>query len=51
VALIDLEEGHRMLSNIVGEASTNIQVGDSVEVVWSHRSDHSVPQFRPSGRG
>jgi uncharacterized OB-fold protein len=47
VALIDLDEGPRMMSNVVGCAPESISVGDSVDVqfeAWS--SNHTLPVFR-----
>ncbi|CAN5829701.1 OB-fold domain-containing protein [soil metagenome] len=47
VALIDLEEGPRMLTNIVELTLSELDVGDAVEVAWQHHPSHSLPQFRP----
>ncbi len=46
VALVDLEEGPRMLTNIVELTPRDLDVGDPVEVVWQHHPTHSLPQFR-----
>jgi uncharacterized OB-fold protein len=45
VAVVELEEGPRLLTNIVnGEA----EIGDPVRVVWRHRDDAPpVPLFEP----
>jgi uncharacterized OB-fold protein len=44
VALVDLEEGVRMLTNIVGEPAV---IGDSVVVDWRERADAPpLPVFR-----
>jgi uncharacterized OB-fold protein len=49
MALIDLEEGVRMLAEIVGKHRMTLAVGECVEVVFEHRSDGvSLPQFRLS---
>ncbi len=46
VALIDLEEGPRMMSNIVGPEALDTQVGSAVEVCFEDRGiDAKLPQF------
>lgn len=45
VALIDLEEGPRMLTNIVGADALGTQVGSAVKVCFEQRGDHKLPQF------
>jgi uncharacterized protein len=45
VALVDLEEGPRMLTNIVGDDALNTQVGSAVEVRFEDRADLKLPQF------
>lgn len=46
VALIDLEEGPRMLTNIVGPNAEQARIGQAVEVTFEVRGDGAVPQFR-----
>lgn len=47
VALIELEEGPVMISNIVGADALEVKVGDPVEVVFEIQSeDAALPQFR-----
>lgn len=47
VALIQLEEGPVMISNVVGEGALAVKVDDSVEVVYELTSpDAALPQFR-----
>jgi uncharacterized OB-fold protein len=48
VALVDLEEGPRMLTNIVEVNPSDLEMGQGVQVVWQHLDDHSLPQFRPT---
>ncbi len=49
VALIELEEGVRMMSNIVGIEPSAVCVGMEVEVVFEEITpDISLPKFRPS---
>jgi uncharacterized protein len=46
VALIDLEEGPRMMANILGEDALQTCIGDAVEVCFEERSDGAkIPQF------
>ena len=48
VALIKLEEGPNLMSNIVGCDVENVKIGMSVEVVFEDWSeDISIPKFRP----
>jgi len=50
VALVDLEEGPRMMANIVGAGAREIALGDRVRVCFETRGDHALPQFaRSSG--
>lgn len=48
VALVDLEEGPRMMSNIVGADALDVAIGDAVTVEFEDRGDDGakVPQFR-----
>ena len=45
VALIDLEEGPRMMSNIVGDGALDVQIGDSVSLQFEDRGGAKLPQF------
>jgi len=45
VALIDLDEGPRMFSNIVGDGALETQVGSRVDVCFEARGDYKIPQF------
>lgn len=47
VALIDLAEGPRMLSNVVGCPFEEVEVGMPVEVVWDESGEATLPHFRP----
>ncbi len=50
VALVDLEEGVRMPTNIVGCAPEEVVAGMPVELVFKDVTDTiSLPQFRPAG--
>lgn len=47
VSLIQLEEGPRMFSNVVGDPPSEVRVGDAVEVVFDPVDDEiSMPRFR-----
>ena len=48
IALVDLEEGPRMLSNVVGCEVTDVRIGLAVTVRWTTRGDFTLPQFTPS---
>ncbi len=46
VALIELDEGVRMMSNIVGEDALSVQIGDRVRVTFEDRGEGAlIPQF------
>ncbi len=49
VAWIDLEEGPRILSNVVGLADpgTQLEIGQSVVVEWEAHEELSIPLFKP----
>ena len=47
VALIDLEEGPRMMANIVGPDALEVKIGDRVQVTFEDRGDGAMlPQFQ-----
>lgn len=52
VALIDLEEGPRMMTNIVGDDAHDVAIGDAVTVTFEARGSEGakVPQFKRVGR-
>lgn len=46
VALVDLDEGARMLTNVVGDGATEVVVGDRVAVAWEPLEDgRHLPVF------
>ncbi|HKF90717.1 MAG TPA: bifunctional MaoC family dehydratase N-terminal/OB-fold nucleic acid binding domain-containing protein [Acidimicrobiia bacterium] len=48
VGLIELEEGTRLVANVIGVEPSEIRVGMPVEVEWvDHDPDLSLPAFRP----
>src|SRR4051812_44042023 len=50
IALVQLEEGPRMLSNIVGIANVpeKLILDMPLEVTFEERGEMSIPQFRPA---
>ena len=49
VALVDLDEGVRLLTNVIGVDPTSVAVGDRVVVDWEPLPDgRHLPQFRPA---
>jgi uncharacterized OB-fold protein len=47
VALIDLEEGVRLMSNVVGAAASDVKIGAPVEVVFDDVTPEiTLPKFR-----
>lgn len=48
VALIELEEGVRLISNVVGVPAEDVEIGMAVEVEFTAFDDElTLPQFRP----
>ena len=46
VAMVDLEEGPRMYTNIVGADALDVAIGDAVRVTFDDRGEgYVVPQF------
>lgn len=51
VALVELEEGTRIVGNVVDVDPTEVHVGMPVEVVFlANPSGRTLPQWRPAGR-
>jgi uncharacterized protein len=51
VALVELDEGVRLLSNVVGRPPERVAVGDRVRVTWEPLSDgRRLPLFEPVDR-
>ncbi|MCC6386107.1 MAG: OB-fold domain-containing protein [Dehalococcoidia bacterium] len=48
VAFVELEEGVRLPTNIVGVANDAIRVGMPVVVEWDRYEDVALPKFRPA---
>ena len=49
VAWIEMDEGPRILSNIVGveNALEDVQIGMKVEVEWEEHEHLNIPLFKP----
>jgi uncharacterized OB-fold protein len=47
-ALVDLEEGPRMMTNVVQCDPSRLVCDQPLEVVWEHEQDLVLPRFRPS---
>lgn len=49
VAWIDLDEGPRLLSNVVAvnDPQNDIRIGQKVEVEWEEHEELCIPLFRP----
>ncbi|HOJ52519.1 MAG TPA: Zn-ribbon domain-containing OB-fold protein [Syntrophales bacterium] len=46
VALVELEEGPRILSNIVGENLSDLDCELPVELIWDEQGEIPLPKFR-----
>jgi hypothetical protein len=49
VAWIDLDEGFRMLSNVVGveDPTRDLRIGQRVRVTWEDHDEVAIPLFEP----
>lgn len=47
VAVVELEEGPFLPTNLVGLSNDDIKIGMPVVISWEHHEDVSVPKFRP----
>lgn len=48
VTIVELEEGPRITTNIVGVGNDEIRVGMPVVVDWERHEDVALPKFRPA---
>jgi hypothetical protein len=48
VAWIDLDEGFRMISNVVGVDAGDVHIGQRVRVEWDDQDEVSLPLFTPA---
>lgn len=49
LALVELDEGVRMMANVVDCDPETVGIGQRVEVTFETRGDKQLPQFRPAG--
>jgi len=47
VAIVTLDEGYQMLTNIVGVAGEDVEIGMPVEVSWIEFEGDTLPAFAP----
>ena len=47
VSLVDLDEGARLVSNVVDCLPDDVRIGMAVEVVFEDLADYTLPKFRP----
>ena len=47
VALVDLDEGFRMMANVVGGDPERVAIGDRGAVTFEQRGEIALPQFQP----
>jgi uncharacterized OB-fold protein len=48
LALVDLDEGFRMMARIVGIEPERVAIGARVRVTFERRGDLAIPQFTPA---
>jgi hypothetical protein len=48
VTTVELDEGPRLPTNLVGIANSDIRVGMRVQVEWERHPDVALPKFRPA---
>lgn len=46
VALIDLDEGPRMMANILGDDALDVAIGERVTLTFEDRGNGTLPQFK-----
>jgi uncharacterized OB-fold protein len=47
VAVIELQEGPKMMANIVNCDPENVEIGDPVGINFEERDGQKIPQFEP----
>ena len=48
IAIVELEEGPRLVTNIVGTSNDKLHVGMPVVVQFEQYDDVAIPKFRPA---
>lgn len=51
LAILELEEGPRLMANIVGVEPARVHIDMAVQVTFERRGEVSVPQFTPIDKG
>ena len=51
VAIVDLAEGVRMMTNLVECDEAAVAIGMPLTVTWQDDGDYTLPVFRPAGGG
>ena len=47
VSLVDLDEGPRLISNVIDCPVDHVKIGMPVEVVYEDNEEYTLPRFRP----
>lgn len=47
VSLVDLDEGRRLISNVIDCPPDQVKIGMPVEVVYEDNEGYTLPKFRP----
>ncbi len=51
LAIVELEEGPRLMANIVGVEPGRVHIDMAVQVTFERRGEVSIPQFTPTEEG
>jgi uncharacterized OB-fold protein len=52
IAIVELEEGPRMMSNVIDCPNEELEIGMPLEVTFEQASDEvALPKFRPAANG
>ncbi|GAA1164863.1 OB-fold domain-containing protein [Ornithinimicrobium humiphilum] len=51
LAVVDLEEGFELMTNIVGADPAGLRIGQRVRVTWQEAGDMVLPVFTPADGG
>ncbi len=47
IAVVDLDEGHDLMTNVVGVDPHAVRIGQRVRVTWLEVGEHVLPVFEP----
>jgi uncharacterized OB-fold protein len=48
VSLVDLDEGPRLISNVIDCPHDQVKIGMPVQVVYEDNEEYTLPKFRPA---